>query len=112
MALGYRSPLRPIPIGIIPDPSVFFHSDQTESHGGPTVNNLDLQFVNTDEERLLLYNDANITNSCTKDPWWSEAIRVADDIENKKDTVEVSNMVSIFMMLLHITIFVFASGFH
>lgn len=112
MALGYRSPLRPIPIDIIPDPSVFFHSDQTKSHRGPTANNLDLQFVNTDEKSVLLYNDENITNSCTKDPWWFEAIRVADDIESKKDTVEVSNMVSIFMMLIHITIFVFASGFH
>lgn len=112
MALGYRSPLRPIPIDIIPDPSVFFHSDQTKSPRGPTANNLDLQFVNTDEKSVLLYNDENITNSCTKDPWWFEAIRVADDIESKKDTVKVSNMVSIFMMLIHITIFVFASGFH
>ncbi|XP_062149691.1 uncharacterized protein LOC133858274 [Alnus glutinosa] len=89
---GYRSPLRPIPIDTIPDPSVFFRSDQTVSHGGPTVNNLDLQFVNTDEESVLHYNDENITNSCTKDPWWLKAIRVADDIENKKNTVEFSNM--------------------
>jgi hypothetical protein len=112
MALGYRSPLRPIPIDTIPVPSVFFGSDQTVSHGGPTVNNLDLQFGNTDEESVLHYNDENTTNSCTKDPWWFEAIRVADDIENKKNTVEFSYMVSIFMMLIHITIFVFTFGLH
>ncbi|KAM4076278.1 hypothetical protein ACJW30_12G050900 [Castanea mollissima] len=60
---GYRSPLRPIPIDIIPDPLVFFDSDQTINH-----------------------------DNCSKDSWWVEAIRVADDIENKKNTVELSNM--------------------
>lgn len=102
MASGYRSPLRPIPIDIIPDPLVFFDSDQTINHGVSRVNNLNYQFVDSYEEHALLYIDENITNSCSKDSWWVEAIRVADDIENKKNTVELSNMVSIFMMLIHI----------
>lgn len=102
MASGYRSPLRPIPIDVIPDPLVFFDSDQTINHGVSRVNNLNHQFVDSDEEHALLYNDENITDNCSKDSWWVEAIRVADDIENKKNTVELSNMVSIFMMLIHI----------
>ncbi|XP_065615961.1 uncharacterized protein LOC111994508 isoform X1 [Quercus suber] len=89
---GYRSPLRPIPIDVIPDPLVFFDSDQTINHGVSRVNNLNHQFVDSDEEHALLYNDENITDNCSKDSWWVEAIRVADDIENKKNTVELSNM--------------------
>lgn len=99
MASGYRSPLRPIPIKTIPDPLVFFDSDQTMDHGVSTVNNLEHRFVDSDEEHVLLYNDENITDNNIKDSWWLEAIRVADDIENKKNTEELSNMVSIFMML-------------
>ncbi|KAK9994593.1 hypothetical protein SO802_024296 [Lithocarpus litseifolius] len=89
---GYRSPSRPIPIDIIPDPLVFFDSDQTINHGVSRVNNLNHQFVDSNEEHALLYNDENITDNCSKDSWWVEAIRVADDIENKKNTVELSNM--------------------
>ncbi|GMY07329.1 DNA-directed primase/polymerase protein [Fagus crenata] len=89
---GYRSPLRPIPIKTIPDPLVFFDSDQTMDHGVSTVNNLEHRFVDSDEEHVLLYNDENITDNNIKDSWWLEAIRVADDIENKKNTEEFSNM--------------------
>ncbi|KAB1204910.1 DNA-directed primase/polymerase protein [Morella rubra] len=93
---GYRSPLRPIPIGIIPDPSVFFDSDQTLNNGGSTVNKPDHQFVDKDKENVLLCYDQNITDGCIRDSWWLEAMRVADDIEHIKNTE--LNMVSTLTM--------------
>lgn len=96
MAPGYRSPLRPIPIGIIPDPSVFFDSDQTLNNGGSTVNKPNHQFVDKDKEHVLLCYDQNITDGCIRDSWWLEAMRVADDIENIKNTE--LNMVSTLTM--------------
>lgn len=52
------------------------------------------QLADSDEELYLLYGDEHNTASCSKDPWWNEAIKVADDIENKQKPCDISNMVS------------------
>ncbi|KAG5227434.1 DNA-directed primase/polymerase protein [Salix suchowensis] len=54
---GYRSPLRPIPWNVIPDPPCSYDSVQLVDQIG-----------------------------CSKDPWWLEAIKVAEVIENKQKT--------------------------
>ncbi|KAJ6684082.1 hypothetical protein OIU85_007740 [Salix viminalis] len=54
---GYRSPLRPIPWNVIPDPPYSYDSVQLVDQIG-----------------------------CSKDSWWLEAIKVADVIENKQKT--------------------------
>lgn len=87
-----------IPDDITPDPSLFFDSNHTANHGGPTLNNPDHQFLDNDEKNVLLHNDENFIDSFSKDSWWLEASRVAEDIENKKNS-KLSNMVSILMML-------------
>ncbi|KAG7981428.1 hypothetical protein I3843_05G233600 [Carya illinoinensis] len=91
---GYRSPLRLIPDDITPDPSLFFDSNHTANHGGPTLNNPDHQFLDNDEKNVLLHNDENFIDSFSKDSWWLEASRVAEDIENKKNS-KLSNMETI-----------------
>ncbi|KAG2709790.1 hypothetical protein I3760_05G257900 [Carya illinoinensis] len=91
---GYRSPLRLIPDDITPDPSLFFDSNHTANHGGPTLNNPDHQFLDNDEKNVLLHNDENFIDGFSKDSWWLEASRVAEDIENKKNS-KLSNMETI-----------------
>lgn len=70
MASGYRSPSRPIPLDIIPEMVHEYRNDH----------------------ECVPYGDENMTSSCITDSWWLEAIRVADDVENKK--IDISNMVS------------------
>lgn len=70
MASGYRSPLRPIPLDIIPEMVHEYRNDH----------------------ECVPYGDENMTSSCITDSWWLEAIRVADDVENKK--IDISNMLS------------------
>ncbi|XP_050140860.1 uncharacterized protein LOC126616732 isoform X11 [Malus sylvestris] len=67
---GYRSPSRPIPWEIIPD-MVHEHKNDPES---------------------VSYGDENMTSGCVADSWWLEAIRVADDAENKQNSLWISNM--------------------
>ncbi|PON58210.1 DNA primase, UL52/UL70 type, Herpesviridae [Parasponia andersonii] len=59
---GYRSPLRPVPLDIIPD---------MVDHGGSEVYN---------EE---CFNDKSTTNNSTPDSWWLEAMRLADNVEKR-----------------------------
>ncbi|KAJ4705942.1 DNA-directed primase/polymerase protein-like [Melia azedarach] len=91
---GYRSPLRPIPLDSIPD--LPFSSDlgQTMHHGEFSHDNTEYQFVNNRDERDLLSDDEYNTESCAKDPWWIEAVKVADDIENKQKVWEINNVVN------------------
>ncbi|BBG98330.1 DNA primase [Prunus dulcis] len=65
---GYRSPSRPIPLDIIPEMVHEYRNDH----------------------ECVPYGDQNMTSSCITDSWWLEAIRVADDVENKK--IDISNM--------------------
>ncbi|GAV76314.1 Herpes_UL52 domain-containing protein [Cephalotus follicularis] len=82
---GYRSPFRPLPMGSIPDPSIFLNSVEVAHHVGLT-SNLENQYVDNDQENALVYGDEYSTNSSSKDSWWLEAMKVADDIEVKQGT--------------------------
>ncbi|XP_057988737.1 uncharacterized protein LOC110637438 isoform X2 [Hevea brasiliensis] len=89
---GYRSPLRPIPINLIPDPSFSYDPVQVVHHMGLSNDNLEYQSVNNNCGGVLLYNDDHDTDNFTKDSWWLEAVKVADDIESKRKTVELSTV--------------------
>ncbi|KAL0548712.1 hypothetical protein IC582_013176 [Cucumis melo] len=84
---GYRSPLRPIPIDAIPSPWVSTDSGQISNDMVSTDDCIDYQFPSNDENCLLLFSDKNITDSSVKDSWWLEVMRVADDVENKRNMV-------------------------
>lgn len=68
---GYRSPSRPIPLDIIPEMVHEYRNDH----------------------ECVPYGDENMTSSCITDSWWLEAIRVADDVENKN--IDIRNMENI-----------------
>lgn len=104
MVPDYRSPLRPIPIDTIPDLMFSYDSGQQMTHhGGLTHIDIEYQLVDNDGERNLPNDDEHNTASCSKDPWWVEAVKVADDIENKQKTFELSNMVSLlYLPILHL----------
>ncbi|TYK23011.1 DNA-directed primase/polymerase protein isoform X2 [Cucumis melo var. makuwa] len=85
---GYRSPLRPIPIDAIPSPWVSTDSGQISNDMVSTDDCIDYQFPSIDENCLLLFSDKNITDSSVKDSWWLEVMRVADDVENKRNMVD------------------------
>lgn len=85
---GYRSPLRPIPANVILDAGI----NAADISGDSTNYNHYDQLAEHDPEHLLLYNDDDIPDSCKKDGWWVEAIRIADSIDSKRNTLEFSNM--------------------
>lgn len=89
---GYRSPLRPIPMDCIPDSSFFFDSRQLVDEDELTSNNLDYEFVDNNEGRVLLYSNGSDLDNCNKDSWWLEAIKVADDIESKPERSMFNDM--------------------
>ncbi|XVF12557.1 hypothetical protein REPUB_Repub08aG0129000 [Reevesia pubescens] len=89
---GYRSPLRPIPVDCIPDSSFFLDSRQIVDDNGLTSNNLEYQFVNNDEGRVLLFSKESDLDNCTKDSWWLEAIKVADNFESKPERLLLDDM--------------------
>ncbi|KAH6760565.1 DNA primase [Perilla frutescens var. hirtella] len=65
---GYRSPLREVPDDAIPDP--VFRNLPGESE--------------TRDERL--------TDSCKKEAWWLEAVRVAEDVEKIQKALDLTQM--------------------
>ncbi|KAL5567885.1 hypothetical protein UlMin_024460 [Ulmus minor] len=71
---GYRSPLRPIPEDIIPD--MWYH-------GGSEVHNMEG------------YGDASLSNNCTPESWWFEAMKVAENVEKKRDLSKLRKMENI-----------------
>lgn len=76
---GYRSPLRPVPNGVIPDPAVFLHLvGQSE---------VPLDTVSTPDQNLM--------DSCKKE-WWTEAIRLADQVESIQRTLDLTGMAENF----------------
>ncbi|KAB5516862.1 hypothetical protein DKX38_027510 [Salix brachista] len=83
---GYRSPLRPIPWNVIPDPPYSYDSVQLVDQIGSTNDNLKLQHFSNGCEHFLLCDDKHDPDSCSKDSWWLEAIKVAEVIENKQKT--------------------------
>ncbi|KAH9646783.1 DNA primase [Citrus sinensis] len=89
---GYRSPLRPIPMDPIPDLPFSSDSEHMVHHGGSSHNNTEYQFVKNYEKHDLLYDDERDTESYCKDSWWIEAVKFANDVENKKMTCELGNL--------------------
>ncbi|KAL7254166.1 hypothetical protein ACSBR1_008546 [Camellia fascicularis] len=77
---GYRSPLRPIPIDVIPDATIFVNF--VGHNGGSVDENLECQLVENVQEHITFYGDESVTDSVKKDEWWLEAIRVAEKVEN------------------------------
>ncbi|GMP24602.1 hypothetical protein CsSME_00001809 [Camellia sinensis var. sinensis] len=77
---GYRSPLRPIPIDVIPDATIFINF--VGHNGGSVDENLECQLVENVQEHITFYGDESVTDSVKKDEWWLEAIRVAEKVEN------------------------------
>ncbi|KAI3884604.1 hypothetical protein MKX03_000602 [Papaver bracteatum] len=81
---GYRSPTRPLPIDIIPDTAAFMSTLQTDDYKSMS-NNLDYQCGNTGLEHNSCGEDLGC---CNQNSWWLEAMRVADEIENKRKAQE------------------------
>ncbi|CAM8908337.1 unnamed protein product [Rhodiola kirilowii] len=86
---GYRSPMRVIPYEVFPDAAMFFDSVEP---GEESVNNTESQLNEISEEHGSLQQDSSITDSCKKDGWWLEAIKVAEDIENTQRMLELNTM--------------------
>ncbi|KAL2227033.1 UNVERIFIED_CONTAM: hypothetical protein Sindi_2062000 [Sesamum indicum] len=79
---GYRSPLRPVPDDVIPDPALMFNLDgdnYSEEQTKPTV-------------------DGSFTDSCKKE-WWHEAIKVAEQVEKIQKALDLTQMVSLTSLL-------------
>ncbi|EEF49044.1 conserved hypothetical protein [Ricinus communis] len=92
---GYRSPLRPVPLYLIPDPSFSYASAQVANHIGLANGTLDYQSANNNHEGIMLFSEEYDIDSSSKDSWWLEAAKVADDIENMKKTMELSTLENI-----------------
>ncbi|KAG9455314.1 hypothetical protein H6P81_008218 [Aristolochia fimbriata] len=78
---GYRSPLRPIPLDIIPNDANIYYLTKTSNF----------------KEQIGLSNaadgsdiyDENVSDSCKKNgAWWHEAIKLADDLEKMRKQAE------------------------
>ncbi|KAL3524326.1 hypothetical protein ACH5RR_017160 [Cinchona calisaya] len=74
---GYRSPLRPIPDDVNPDPTNFLHL--------AGQNEVQMDTPSTTDQNLL--------DSCKKDSWWNEAMRLADKVENIQRKLDLTGMV-------------------
>lgn len=72
---GYRSPLRPVPDEVIPETD-FLGSLSGESENTDPA----------DEDRLV--------DSCGKQEWWHEAIKVAEEVEKIQKALDLTQMVS------------------
>ncbi|KAK1272890.1 hypothetical protein QJS04_geneDACA013180 [Acorus gramineus] len=87
---GYRSPMRPVPKGVIPINLAAFSSMQLEDHGAIMNTNFDQPY---EESNMNVYNTSNndewITESCKRDTgWWLEAVKFAEKIENMRTAPE------------------------
>ncbi|KAF9602582.1 hypothetical protein IFM89_029881 [Coptis chinensis] len=80
---GYRSPFRPIPDDVIPDTSTCFNSIQSDDHRVGN-NDLDHQLGQNEVDHIPCDSDQKITDSCKKDGWWLEAVKIADEFESRR----------------------------
>lgn len=95
IALGYRSPLRPVPWDVIPDSKALFSSVYTENCSEIMDIGFDTRFDGNNMENNSCDNGELITDSCKKDSnWWQEAMRYADCIEKMRNAAELSKLVS------------------
>ncbi|KAI3458089.1 hypothetical protein Pfo_014752 [Paulownia fortunei] len=73
---GYRSPLRPVPNDVIPDPAFLFNlsgDSDSQGHTNPA-------------------GDESLTDSCKKEEWWHEAIKVAEQVEKIQKALDLTQM--------------------
>jgi len=87
MEIGYRSPLRQIPVHVFSNPSDVIDS----SFGLLDEHSVDNKWRHQLDD-FLQYEDTVEENS--NDSWWLEAMRVVEDMENKQTKTEPSTMVS------------------
>lgn len=73
---GYRSPLRLIPDNVLLDPSIF----------------LNMSAHNEVQSHSISSSDENMTASCTIEEWWTEATRIADQVESVQNTLDMTLM--------------------
>lgn len=95
LTTGYRSPLRPIPRDTIAGNMALFNSTWSENYREVLNINLDVHLGETNVHVSYPDFDEGITDSCKKDGgWWLEAVRIADDIENRSKAPDFSELVS------------------
>lgn len=110
IALGYRSPLRPLPWDVISSCSALYNLLQAENHAEVLTANSDLR---PNDINLELHScDGEWTSySCKESSWWQEAIRYADCIESLGNASQFSKLVcthlSYFVMMIVFVIFLY-----
>ncbi|CAA0409414.1 unnamed protein product [Arabidopsis thaliana] len=73
----YRSPIRPVPDSYLPEDMVY--------HQGYTQNLYDNLYS---EGERYVDNECDPDSAASRGSWWLEAVKVADDLENKPKTLE------------------------
>ncbi|KAL4186817.1 hypothetical protein AMTRI_Chr09g35980 [Amborella trichopoda] len=97
---GFRSPLRPIPWGFIPDDSGIYDSIPLEKNEGTVDIDFNLQ-LNEGNGNPLLHDNIKICESSKTDSrWWKEVVRTAIDIESTRKTLEFGKVVKIVMKVM------------
>ncbi|GFP81021.1 DNA-directed primase/polymerase protein [Phtheirospermum japonicum] len=81
---GYRSPLRPVPYDVIPD------SDFPVNISGG----------NDNKGHVSASGDESLADSCKKDEWWHEAIKVAEQVEQIQKALDLTQMVSLPILFI------------
>ncbi|XP_075496443.1 uncharacterized protein LOC142533517 [Primulina tabacum] len=73
---GYRSPLRPIPDDLFPDPSFTFdHARDSNDHG-----------------RTSSSGGESNRGNCEKEEWWLQVTKVADQVENLQKALDLTRV--------------------
>lgn len=80
----YRSPIRPVPDSYLPEDIVY---DQGEAQN--VSNNLYL------EGESYIDNEREPDSASSRDSWWLEAAKIADDLESKPKALEPHTLVSL-----------------
>lgn len=80
----YRSPIRPVPDSCLPEDIVY---DQGEAQN--VSNNLYL------EGESYIDDEREPDSASSRDSWWLEAAKIADDLESKPKTLEPHTLVSL-----------------
>lgn len=80
----YRSPIRPVPDSCLPEDIVY--------HQGEAQNVCDNLYT---EGGNYIDNERDPDSASSRDSWWVEAAKIADDLESKPKTVEPHALVSL-----------------
>lgn len=72
---GYRSPLRPVPENVLPSSIIFLD----------LAGNCEVQSST---------GEGNLIESCVKEDWWIEAMKLADEVESTQKPLDLTKMVN------------------